>query len=307
MSWVEVSLTVNGEAAEAVADVLARYAPGGVALEATRVEQAPESEKARPAGDVRVRAYLPADDTLEATRARLEEALWHMGQLLPLPAPEYRPVAEADWAESWKANYQPIRIGKRLHIVPAWLSPALAEGDVALRLDPGMAFGTGTHPTTQLCLRAIERHLAPGQRVLDLGTGSGILAIAAAKLGAEQVLGVDIDAEAVRVARENVEANGVAAAVQVEQGSLAEVLAGQYGPGWRGVPLVVANILAHIIEKMLGQGLAETVAPGGLLVMSGILESQAYLVLGAMVPHGLSLVAEEKVDDWVALIARRDG
>jgi len=303
--WLEASLVVNGEAAEAVADVLTRFAPEGVALEATRLEVSPDTDETRPAGDVRVRAYLPAGPDLETRRGQLEEALWHLGQLLPLPAPEYRSVVAADWAESWKANFQPIRIGRRLMIVPAWLTPPLAPGDVEVRLDPGMAFGTGTHPTTQLCLQAIERHLKPGQPMLDLGTGSGILAIAAAKLGAGPILAVDIDAEAVRIARENAVANGVAERLHIDDGSLAEVLAGRYGPQWVGVPFVVANILARVIVNLLEAGLAQTVAPGGLLVLSGILDSQAYQVLGALPQHGLTLAAQEQIEDWVAIIARK--
>jgi ribosomal protein L11 methyltransferase len=305
MSWIEVSLTVTGEAAEAVADVLARFAPEGVAIEATRLETSPDDDLARPVGDLRVRAYLPAGPNLEPQRQALEEALWHLGQLLPLPAPEYRPVAEADWAEAWKANFQPVRIGRRLMIVPAWLDPALQPGDVAVRLDPGMAFGTGTHPTTQLVLQAIERRLRPGQALIDLGTGSGILAIAAARLGASRVLGLDIDAEAVRVAGENVAANGVAGQVQIASGSLREILDGRFGPEWRAAPLVVANILARVIVDLLDAGLAETVTPGGLLVLSGILESQAYLVRARLATHGLALAGQEQIEDWVAILARR--
>lgn len=305
MAWLEVSLTVGGEAAEAVADVLSRFAPEGVALEATRFEQSPDCETAQPAGEVIVRAYLPEEPGLDATRAQLEEALWHLGQILPLPAPAYRPVAETDWSESWKVNFQPVRVGRRLMIVPAWLDPELAPSDIAIRLDPGMAFGTGTHPSTQLCLLAIERHLTPGSHMLDLGTGSGILAIAAVRLGASSVLALDIAPEAVRVARENALANGVAEMVQVAKASLPEVLAGQFGPQWLSTPLVVANILASIIIAMLEQGLASTVALGGLLVLSGILDTQAYMVIAAIETAGLTLVAQERMEDWVALIARK--
>jgi len=305
MNWLEVTLTVNGEAAEAVADVLTRFAPEGVAIEATRLDLSPDTDLARPIGDLLVRAYLPADDGLDARRAELEQALWHLGQLLPLPAPLYRPVAESDWAESWKANFQPLRIGRRLMIIPAWLDPALEPDDIAIRLDPGMAFGTGTHPTTQLCLQAIERHLRPGQPMLDLGTGSGILAIAAARLGASAVLALDVDDEAVRVARENTLANGVAGQVRVAAGSLADVLVGQFGDEWKGAPLVVANILARVIVKLLGEGLGETVAPGGLLVVSGILDSQAFEVIAALRAAGLQIAAQEHIEEWVAIIARK--
>lgn len=299
MNWLEVSLTVNGEAAEAVADVLTRFAPEGVAIEGLQFEVTPDDHGV-PVGDVIVRAYLPADDQLDATRAKLEEALWHLGQLLPLPPPTYQPIADKDWSESWKANFQPIRVGKRLMIVPAWLNPPLALDDIPIRLDPGMAFGTGTHPTTQLCLMAIEKHVRPGQAVLDLGTGSGILAIAAAKLGAGPVWALDIDPEAVRVAGENTIANGVADQIQIQPGSLAEVLRANYS-----APFVVANILARILSDMLGQGLAQTVKPGGLIVLSGILDSQAYEVRAHLTPNGLTLLAQEHIDDWVALIARR--
>jgi ribosomal protein L11 methyltransferase len=299
MNWLEVSLTVSGEAAEAVADVLGRYAPEGVAIESTQIVASPDDE-GHAVGPLRVRAYLTADDQLDSTRAQLEEALWHLGQLLPLPHPHYQPVAAADWSESWKANFRPIRVGRHLRIIPAWLDPHLEPDEVPIRLDPGLAFGTGTHPTTQLCLAAIERHLKPGEPMLDLGAGSGILAIAAAKLGADPIRALDIDAEAVRVARENAAANGVADRVRVEQGSLAEVLAVAYS-----APLVVVNILARVIAKLLTEGLAQTVAPGGLLIASGILDSQAYEVRAGLQTHGLKLVAQEHIEDWVALIARR--
>src|SRR3990172_4766503 len=302
MNWLEVSLTVSGEAAEAVADVFARFAPGGVVHEATQIEVTPD-DKGRPVGPVIVRAYLPADEGLAAARAQLEEALWHLGQILPLPQPQYRPVAEADWSEAWKADFKPIRIGKRLIIVPAWLNPPLAPDDVPIRLDPGMAFGTGTHPTTQLCLAAIERHLQPGTPVIDLWTRSRILAIAAAKLGAGPLLAVDIDDEAVRVAKENAAANGVADHIHIEKGSLAEVLAHQFGMA--SAPFVVANILARVIVDLLGQGLAQAVTPGGLLVVSGILASQAFEVNAALKTRDLTILAHEHIEDWTAIIARR--
>jgi ribosomal protein L11 methyltransferase len=299
MNWLEVSLTVNAETAEAVSEVLARFAPNGVAVEATRFTVTPDDHGV-PVGDVIVRAYLPADEALENARARLEESLWHLGQILPLPTPSYTPIVDQDWSEAWKKNFQPIRVGKRLMIVPAWLNPPLRPEDVALRIDPGMAFGTGTHPTTQLCLAAIERHLKPGQRVIDLGTGSGILAVAAVKLGSGPVQACDIDAEAVRVAKENATLNGVADAIHIARGSLAELLAeGQHAP------FVLANILATVIVRLFDQGLAALVEPGGLIVLSGILDSQAYEVRAALQIHGLNFIAQEQIEDWVAIIAAK--
>jgi len=324
MSWLEVSLTVNGEAAEAVADLLTRFAPDGVAVRPVSVQHIIDNDvdEVQVSGDVVISAYLPADAALDSTRAQLEEGLWHLGQLLPLPTRAYRTVAETDWSESWKTNFHPLRVGRHFMIVPAWLNPPLAPDDVEIRLDPGMAFGTGTHPSTMLCLQAIERHLTPGAPMIDLGTGSGILAIAAAKLGAGPILALDIAPEAVRVAGENVRANGVAArggvaagdpatsspaasGVIVARASLAEVLAGQFGPSWLSTPLVIANILASVIVPLLEQGLAGLVAPDGLLVVSGILDKQVYRVIAALETAGLSIAAQEHIEDWVAIIARQ--
>ena len=301
MAWLEVSLTVTAELAEAVADTLARYAPGGVAIESTAISTPLDESRAAPAGPLTVRAYLPQDDQTEEKRARLAEALWHLGQLaaqsgMSLPEPAFRPVAESDWAEKWKENYRPLRVGRRLVVAPAWLAHEAGPGDLLVRLDPGMAFGTGTHPTTQLCLAALEAKLRSGDTVLDLGTGSGILAIAAAKLGAAWVLALDVDAEAVRAAGENVVTNGVGDVVRVEQGSLARGL--EIGP-W---DLVICNILASVIVKLFADGLAQTVAPGGALILSGILEYQAEEVEQAAQGAGLSVAERNQSGEWVAMI-----
>ncbi len=298
-AWWEVSLKVKEELAESVADVLARFAPGGVALGYDSVEPDPDGE-GKPAGPLTVRAYLPADAEWESHRAQIEEALWHLGRIAPLPDPEWRAVIEQDWSLEWKKNYQPIRIGRRIQIVPSWMDPALYAGDLVLRLDPGMAFGTGMHPTTQLCLETLEDLVTPGSDVIDLGCGSGILAIAAAKLGARRVLGVDIDPQAVRTARENIMLNGVGSSVEIRAGSLAELLKEE-----RSAPLIVANILAVVIREMLASGLARTVRPGGRLVLSGILEEQSAAVEDAIREAGLRVGEKRIRQDWVALITQR--
>ncbi len=298
-AWWEVSLKVKEELAESVADVMARFASGGVALGYDEIEPDPDGE-GRPTGPLTVRAYLPADAELAERRSRLEEALWHLGRIAPLPEPEWREVVEKDWSVEWKKNYHPVRIGRRLQIVPSWMDPAPYTRNVVLRLDPGMAFGTGLHPTTQLCLEAFEDLIHPGIDIIDLGCGSGILAIAAVKLGAGKAFGLDIDPQAVRVARENVLLNGVQSSIEIRSGSLPELL--QEG---RSAPLVAANILAMVLREMLADGLARTVAPGGRLVLSGILEDQSAAVEEALHQQGLRLEEKRIRQDWIALVAKK--
>lgn len=205
--WLEVSLTVSGELAEAVADVIGRYTSQGVVMEQA-VEFNHEEDEGTPFGPVRVFGYMVVDSTLEQRRLHLEEALWHLSQIQPLPPVEYREVADEDWMAAWKQHYRPIPIGERLLILPAWIESSYPER-VAVKIDPSMAFGTGTHPTTQLCLALVEKYVQAGQPVIDVGCGSGILSIAAVKLGAKHALAVDIDNAAVRSTDENAASNGV--------------------------------------------------------------------------------------------------
>ena len=199
-------------------------------------------------------------------------------------------------------NLAPQPIGRRFLVVPATVDPPPDTGRSVLRIDAGSAFGDGAHPTTQLCLAALERHCTPGA-LIDLGAGTGILSIAAARLGAAPVLGVDIDAASVAIARANVERNDVAGAVRMEQGSLADVLAGRFGLA--RAPLVVANILAHVLVDFFAAGLVETVEAGGLLVLSGVLRTQGPEIRARLGWHGLTLAAEERRDDWLCVIARK--
>ncbi len=295
MSWLEVSLTVDGEWAEAVADLLARHASGGVAIESALQGE----EAAYPATPVIVRAYLPADDALESRRTSVEHGLWHLGMIHRLPAPSYRSVAEEDWAEAWKELYHPIRIGRRLLILPAWL-PAPDDDRLPIVLDPGMAFGTGTHPSTQLCLAALEDHLRPGDEVTDLGCGSGILSIAAARLGARRVQALDNDPLAVRIARENVERNGLTAQIDVSVGSLHDLLAA----GAPSADVMVANILAPVLDEMARQGLARAVRPGGVLILAGVLAEQAEGLEATCLGHGLERLEQLPAGEWRALVLK---
>ncbi|HTX92912.1 MAG TPA: 50S ribosomal protein L11 methyltransferase [Anaerolineales bacterium] len=298
MSWLEVSLTVNGELAEAVADVLARFAPNGVMTEQA-VNFTNDEDEGTPIGPITVRAYLAADETVEATRQKLEEALFYLGMIQPLPAPVFTPVADQNWMEAWKEHYQPIPVGRKLIIVPAWLeSPDAAR--LPIRIDPGMAFGTGTHPTTQLCLEFLETYTPVAGDVIDVGCGSGILSIGALKLGAAFALGVDIDEASVKASRENADANGIAAErFAIGLGSVGEIAAGSFQV--RQAPLVLANILAPIIIRLFGMGLASLIAPGGHIILSGILAEQSDAVRAAAEAQGLKFIEERRMGDWVAL------
>jgi len=299
-SWLEVALTVDGELAEAVADVLARFAPNGVTTE-QGVRFINDEDEGTPVGPITVRAYLPADESLEETRRKLEEALYYLGMIQPLPQPVYTPIADRNWMDAWKERYRPIPVGERLIIVPAWLeSPDPAR--IPIRIDPGMAFGTGTHPTTQLCLELLEPIINPQSTIIDVGCGSGILSIAALKLGAAQALGVDIDPASIQASRENAEANGTADRLQVGQGSVEDVLAGAFG--LRQAPVVLANILAPVIIRLFDAGLRDLLRPGGTLVLSGILAEQAGSVLEVASAHGLELADRRQQGDWVALALR---
>jgi ribosomal protein L11 methyltransferase len=304
-SWLEVSLTVNGELAEAVAEVLARFIPNGVAIETTAIQAGLEDE-GHPVGPLRVCGYLPVDDQLETVRNKIEHALWYLGRISPLPEPQYRTVQEQDWAEAWKQHYHPIAIGQRLIIVPAWLeSPDPAR--IAIRMDPGMAFGTGTHPTTQLCLELAETMLDEPplkdrtlqSAAIDVGCGSGILSVAAIKLGMAHALGVDIDPRSVEISRENAELNGVSGSYSSGTGSVIEILRGDFV--LRQAGLVFANILAPVLIHLFEDGLADLLAPGGRLILSGILDVQEAGVLAAAQAHGLRFSTRRQISDWVAL------
>jgi ribosomal protein L11 methyltransferase len=213
-------------------------------------------------------------------------------------------VAEEQWANAWKEHFHVTRIGARFVVKPSWRDAPRTpqDDDIVIELDPGMAFGTGLHPTTQMCLLTLEKHLHPGDRVLDLGTGSGILAIAAAKLGAAVCLALDVDLVAVEAARANVSANGVSDAVQVEQGSLA-LLSTLYSPlSTAGFDLALVNILAQVIVELCGQGLSEAVRPGGLAVFAGLIDTQEAGVRAALEQVGLQVIERTLEKDWVGLV-----
>lgn len=303
MDWVEVSVEVDGEAAEAVADLFSRYGHQGVAIEQAGFPLEVWPDEIPPADRLIVRAYFPNDERAEDARHKLREAIYYLGRLYPMPEPQFRFVREEDWATAWKAHYHPLRLGRRLYIRPAWTdAPDLRPDDVVLVMDPGMAFGTGTHPTTQLCLIALEDALAdrPALDVLDLGAGSGILGIAALKLGARHVLALDTDPIAVSATLENAARNGVAERLTAQVGSLETLQTTA-----RHFDLALVNILAKVIIALCEQGLGRVLRPGGVGLFSGIIEEQADEVEAALRRTGLEPTGHRTQGDWVVIEARK--
>jgi len=295
MHWREVRITVDREAVESVSEILRRVAPGGVAIDEP-VELGRDEDYIllldRP---VVVRAYLPIDGTEDAKERIVAEGLWHLNAIWPIGELETSEVADEDWANAWKAHYHPVRIGRRFLVRPLWTDVPPEVDRITLDLDPGMAFGTGLHPTTQLCLEALEDLDLAGKRVLDLGTGSGILAIAARKLGAEEVLALDLDSVAVEVARGNVAVNGVGEGVAICQGTLPL-------DAPRRFDLVLANIIARVIVD-LAPHLADSLEADGVLVASGIIDDREEEVASALRAAGLTVQVASR-GNWRAMTCR---
>ncbi len=295
--WLEVSLDVDGELAEAVAELMSRYVTDGVVCEQA-VEYDKNGVKPVTVGSVRVYGYIPVHDKLDTLRQKLEEGFWHMNQIVELPQPNYRWVEDQDWMEVFKDHYHPIPVGEHLIILPAWVKMETKDR-IPVRIDPSMAFGTGTHPTTQLCMRLLEKYVKPGEPVMDIGCGSGILSITAIKLGATHSLAVDISPASITGTAENAERNDVLDAIEIGRGSVKEILAGDYS--MKQVPLLMANILTPVLVRLFDAGMSDLVTPGGTILLSGILESRLDEILVKTLEAGLELVEQITMKDWVGL------
>lgn len=307
MNWMEIAVTVSSEGEEAVTELFYRLGSKGVVVEAPElIKEYIDSGvwdyhgfgDIELTGVIVVKGYFPEDEDLSTRLTSLRDDLIRLKALFPqwIIDSETVMVKEEDWANEWKKFFKPVRLGKNILIKPTWEEALLQEDDLVIEIDPGMAFGTGTHPTTVLSLEALEEYVRPGQLVYDIGTGSGILAVAAAKLGARVQAG-DIDTLAVRVAKENVSLNKVEDRVQVEAGNLGEVFTGQ-------ADVVIANIIADVIIELLPQ-LPSLLKPGGLFIASGIIDSRADEVQERILEAGLQLIECPDDSGWVLVVAMR--
>ena len=311
MDYVEITVSTSSLGEDAVSNEMLRLGAAGTQI----LDRADLPDPEKPVHnwelmdqsvidnmpeDVQVKAWYQEDETpviLEKLRSFLpalrENCRFDLGTL----EISVQSVQDADWNENWKKYYKPFRAGKHLVIKPSWENWDAEEGDLIIEMDPGMAFGTGTHETTALCVELIEDYYRGGT-LLDVGTGSGILALCAAKLGAEDITAVDIDPDAVRVAKENAERNGVSDKIDVREGDLIQGLDQSFD-------FAAANILAPIVKLLLPPMYKHTVK-GGLFICSGILKEQEEDVCDAIAAAGYTLLEVRRRNDWVAMAARKD-
>jgi ribosomal protein L11 methyltransferase len=297
-SVLEISVEVAGIDAETIADIFRQACPGGAAIEpAHKFIREIDRYVVDGDGPAVVRGYIPSDADSERIRRSLRLAV----QVAPLAKParwrRARTIREDSWRDAWKKHFGVQRIGKALVVAPSWVEYPLNAGETVILIDPGMAFGTGQHPTTAMCLRALEERMRPGMRVLDLGCGSGILAIAAARLGAAHVLALDLDPLAVKATRENAEANGVSDLIHVSEGTLPVSTRGSFD-------VIAANISGLTLER-LAPHLADSLERGGALVASGFLEDAVKGLGDAFAAAGLRVDEVVAEGVWRALVATR--
>jgi len=290
MRWVEITIEATDAAVDAVTGIMMNEGCGGTAI--TQVVDTPSQNQTDVIG------YLPVDDRLEGRLQNIREHIHELpGFGLELRSDEIgiKWVADEDWATAWKQHFHPIRMG-RIVIKPSWEDFEPDPGDIVIDIDPGMAFGTGYHPTTKLCILALQNYIKCGETVLDMGTGSAILAMAAAKLGAAKVVGLDIDSVAVEVAKQNVAHAGLGDIIEIDRADSPRAFDGQ-------ADIVVANIIAKVIIEMASDLVAK-VKPDGILIASGIVRERAPDVCSALESAGFEFVEQRTEAEWVALVLR---
>jgi ribosomal protein L11 methyltransferase len=304
MNYIEAKVTYDHPDPELAGDLIAGvffdFDLQGVVIEDPSLEAGEdwaEDAVARPAQHA-VLGYLAKDERMDLRCADLEKQIAGMGNHLGLVYRiSYRELDEENWAEAWKAFFWPHKIGRRIVVKPSWRDYNATQGEIVIELDPGMAFGTGTHPTTSLCVQLVEAHLRKGDAFLDIGTGSGILMAAAGKLGAGRLAGSDRDELAVRIATENLRRNGIKEGrFLLGQGFLAAPFKGPFD-------IVASNILTHIILELLDD-IPRVLKKGGIFICSGIIAENQNLVVGKMKTTGFEILEILLKEGWVAIAGR---
>lgn len=311
MNWTEITVKIAPEAVEMASGVLYATGVGGVSITDSSLLE--ESERLTSAWDVldadvrekyevdfaTLKAYYPPETDIPETLKIIEEGIRSLDGLTDISGLEisYKEVHEQDWENEWKKYYKPVPVGKRIIIKPQWEEIDDESRDVVIELDPGMAFGTGTHETTRMCLALLEEYVTPESTLLDIGTGSGILSVGAAKLGCGKIVASDIDSVAVKVAKENAELNGVADQIDIRCCDLTTGISGKYS-------IVVANIIADAVI-MLSESAANFMADGGVYITSGIIEHRIDDVKEALTKYGFKIDRILREGEWAAIVCTR--
>ena len=301
--WYQLSVDVDNEAVEAVTELFGRYGfNNGVAIEEPYIQdQDGDNMGIDLEKPFTVHTYVPEEDFKPEIIEDLRQALYFLGQLRGVSDVRVSNLQEQDWANAWKEHFQVHRIGERVVIRPPWREYEPQVDDVVIVLDPGMAFGTGLHPSTRLSMLGTEEVVMSGDTVLDVGTGSGILAFAAARLGAERVDTVDVEAVAVKATADNAELNDLSDKITVELGSV-----GEGEPFWgEQYDVVLANIISRILIE-LSEAIVAHTKPGGKMVLAGIIESREQDVIDAFEAAGARVTNRRFAEDWVSLVLTKD-
>lgn len=311
MKWSEFSIHTTQEAVEPISNILHENGAAGVVIEDPHDlikdwgdkfgEIYQLSPHDYPEEGVIVKAYFLVNDDLDNTIETVKGLITNLASYdidIGVNKVSLHEVREEEWANAWKKYYKPVKVSPSITITPTWEKYVKErEDECVIELDPGMAFGTGTHPTTVLCIQAIERVVQPNDRIVDVGTGSGVLSIAAAKLRAKEVLALDLDEVAVNSARQNVEVNNVESIVSVSQNNLLDGVK-------EGYDVIVANILAEVILRFV-QDAARVLKQNGIFITSGIISSKKEDVKASLLQNGFEITKESLMEDWVAIEAKK--
>jgi ribosomal protein L11 methyltransferase len=307
MKWHEIKIITTEEAYDAISEMLISMGAGGVAIEdpneirreiakPNSLDYADDEFLSSLGDDVVIKVYFPGEVNIIEMTDLIKEKINYISNFLVVGEgyKDFKDVDDEDWSTSWKKYYKPVRISERVTIKPTWEEYISAEGEVVVELDPGMAFGTGTHETTQMCARLLEQRLKAGDTVIDVGCGTGILSIIASKLGAGQIEAIDIDDIAVRVAKENCEINNVSHNVNVSKGVLKDI-------NIKKVDLIVANIIANVIID-ISELVPYYVGANGYFVASGIIRERKQEILDLYRSKGFTCETALELGEWVAIV-----